>query len=201
MEEGGYKTLRAEVEGSVYKDKKSKFIAFAMPVSTRIDIDRYLETLRTQYPGASHYCYAWRLGTNVPEERTNDDGEPRQTAGAPILGQINSFGITNALLVVIRYYGGKKLGTGGLITAYRSAARSALEKSVIIYKEFESHLVLHFSYAQLHKILHEIKSHDGNIKEKNLDQKCRIVVSIGNSNLANFLKNISRLNGVRIEEV
>ncbi len=201
METTGFKTIKAQVEGGIFKDKGSKFIGYAIPVNTRIDTDRHLESIRLNQPGASHYCYAWRLGSNLPEERTNDDGEPRHTAGMPILGQLTSFGITNVLLVVIRYYGGKKLGTGGLINAYRSAARSALDQATIVFKEFESPIALKFSYEKLHKILHLIKIYGAEIREKELDQKCRIVLSLGKSKVASFSENISDMKDVRIEEL
>ena len=201
MKEGGYKTVKAEVAGTIFKEKGSKFIGFAIPISTRNNVAEHLEKVRAEQPGASHYCYAWRMGTQRIEERTYDDGEPRQTAGAPILGQITSFEITNILLVVIRYYGGKKLGTGGLINAYRTAARSALENSVIVHKEFECIFALHFSYELLHKILHHIKSHRGKIKEKEIDQQCRIVISLGDSKIASFSKNINQIKGVELEQL
>lgn len=199
METDGFKTIRAAVEGTPFKEKRSKFIGYAFPVDTRDDIDRNLAALHKKHSGASHYCYAWRLGANTPEERTNDDGEPRHTAGPPILGQITSFGITGILLVVIRFYGGKKLGTGGLIHAYRTAARSALDRATIVFKEFESSVALQFSYAQLHKILHLINQYDGKILERRLEQHCRILVSVGNSKLKSFSENIGKFKGVGIE--
>ena len=199
METKGFKTIRAAVEGNPFKDRGSKFIGFAFPVKTRDEIDRNLEALRLKHSGASHYCYAWRLGASIPEERSNDDGEPRHTAGTPILGQLASFGITDVLMLVIRYYGGKKLGAGGLINAYRTAARSALERATVVFKEFESHIALQFSYEQLHKILHLIKMCDGNILEQRLDRHCRIVVSVGNSQLASFSERIGRLKKISIE--
>ncbi|MEN8798212.1 MAG: YigZ family protein [Flavobacteriaceae bacterium] len=201
MEAEGFKTVKAEVEGAVFKDKGSKFVGYVFPVKNRTEIDRALESIRLKQPGASHYCYAWRLGTNIPEERTNDDGEPRHTAGMPILGQLTSFGTTDVLLVVIRYYGGKKLGTGGLINAYRTAARLVLEEAAIVFKEFESYIALEFNYEKLHKILHLIKLHAGEVREKKLDHKCRIILTIGNSKLASFSENIKSLKDVRIEEV
>jgi uncharacterized YigZ family protein len=200
MEAQGFKTIKAVVEGEVFKEKGSKFAGFAYPVNNQTEIDRILESIRLKQPGASHYCYAWRMGNNIPQERANDDGEPRHTAGTPILGQLTSFGLTNVLLVVIRLYGGKKLGTGGLINAYRTAARSALDKAAIIFKEHDTHMILEFGYEKLHKILHLIKLFGGNIQEQELDQKCRIVLSIGNSKLASFSENLKGIKGIRIVE-
>ena len=135
METDEYRTLEGTSEG-VYKEKGSKFIAIASPVGSVDEVKLQLDKLRKQYHDARHHCYAYRIGYEPIEFRQNDDGEPSGTAGKPILGQIQSFELTNTLVVVIRYFGGVKLGTGGLIQAYRTAARTSLENGKIITKRW-----------------------------------------------------------------
>ncbi len=132
-----YRTLQEESRG-LYKEKGSRFISIAVPVESAGDVKSQLESLRKQYHDARHHCYAYRLGEPPYEFRYNDDGEPSGTAGKPIFGQIQSFDLTNILIVVVRYFGGVKLGTGGLIQAYRSAAKEAIENGRIVTKDMES---------------------------------------------------------------
>jgi len=200
MEGEGYRTVRTAITGSTYKDKKSKFLGFVFPIKSREDIDLYLSELRSMHPAARHFCYAWRIGALKPEERANDDGEPHHTAGTPILGQITSFGLINVLVVVIRYFGGKKLGAGGLIRAYRSAARSALDEAELVYKEFESRLIISCRYAEMHKILRLIKLHNAHIEHQALDQISRFTVSVRKSELNLLTNSLNGLRDVTIEE-
>ena len=131
MESDTYLTIKAFSQG-LYKEKGSRFIAIAYPVSTQEEIKSILENIRKEHHSARHHCFAWMLGQNRDTFRVNDDGEPSGSAGKPILGQINSFSLTNILIVVVRYFGGKLLGVSGLINAYRSAAESALINAEII---------------------------------------------------------------------
>lgn len=147
-----FKTIEAPCEGFL-REKASKFHAFAFPVSCADDIEQRLSELQKVHPKATHHCYAWRLGTDGDSYRANDDGEPAGTAGRPILGQIDSFGLTNVLIVVVRYYGGTKLGASGLIAAYKDSAKDALEQANIIEKFIEEELDFQVSYNFLNALL------------------------------------------------
>jgi uncharacterized YigZ family protein len=147
-----YFTIAVPSEGE-YKEKGSKFIAFTYFVSDESSIKEKLEQLKKEHFKATHHCYAYRLGIDGKNYRANDDGEPSGTAGRPILGQIDSFGLTNVLIIVVRYYGGTKLGTSGLINAYREAAKNALEKSQKIEKIIESIIEVSISYNQLNEMM------------------------------------------------
>lgn len=152
-----YYTLGGTGEG-LYKEKGSKFLGFAFPVQTEEEIQENLDALRKQYHDARHYCYAFVLGTDGAQWRANDDGEPGHSAGDPILGQIRSHNLVNTLVVVIRYFGGTKLGVSGLINAYKTAAAEALDKAPILKKMVQKIYWLHFSYddtAELMRFLHE----------------------------------------------
>ena len=149
-----YKTLQETSQG-LYKEKGSKFIAIAAPTGSLDEVRLQLEMLRKQYHDARHHCYAYRLGEEPYEIRYNDDGEPSGTAGKPIFGQIQSFGLTNVLIVVVRYFGGVKLGTGGLIQAYKTAAKDAIENGKIITKIWTGKLEIRFNYLQMNDVIHQ----------------------------------------------
>ena len=154
-----YFTIAVPSEGE-YKEKGSKFIAFTYFVSDESSIKEKLEQLKKEHFKATHHCYAYRLGIDGKNYRANDDGEPSGTAGRPILGQIDSFGLTNVLIIVVRYYGGTKLGTSGLINAYREAAKNALEKSQKIEKIIESIIEVSISYNQLNEMMQFLKQYE-----------------------------------------
>src|SRR5680860_1427595 len=145
-----YKTIEQPVEG-YFKDKGSKFYAFAFPVNHENDIKEILTRIKKEHHSARHHCYAWRLGTEKITFRANDDGEPSSTAGKPILGQLQSFGVTNILIVVVRYFGGTLLGVSGLISAYRNAAANALNNADIQTKIIERYFDLQFTYNELNE--------------------------------------------------
>jgi uncharacterized YigZ family protein len=172
-----YRTLQEESKG-LYKEKGSRFIAVAVPVDSSDKVRMQLEILRKQYHDARHHCYAYRLGEPPYEFRYNDDGEPSGTAGKPIFGQIQSFELTNILIVVIRYFGGVKLGTGGLIQAYRSAARNALENGQVIIKTWNVTIEIRFDYSQMNEIMRIIKDDALRIITQDLKDKCRIILEI-----------------------
>ena len=143
-----YYTIESRTEG-LYKEKGSKFLAFAFPVSSEEDIKKFQEELRTKYYDARHHCFAWVLGLDNQRWRANDDGEPAHSAGDPILGQIRSFELTNVLIVVIRYFGGTKLGVGGLINAYKTASEEALTQAKKVEVFETKHLTVKFSYEDM----------------------------------------------------
>ncbi|HMB62556.1 MAG TPA: YigZ family protein, partial [Eudoraea sp.] len=152
-----YRTLRKTSDSALFKDKKSKFISCAFPITSEQQVKPILEKLRQKYPSASHFCYAWQLGIIEPSYRVNDDGEPKNTAGMPIFGQIQSFELTNVLVVVLRIFGGTKLGAGGLINAYRTAARMALEGSSIIERTLQQEFTLSFPYSEMDRVMRMIR--------------------------------------------
>lgn len=156
MIEDVFHTISGPSEG-YFKDKGSKFYAYAFPVKSPEEIQFHLDQVRKSHPKARHACYAWRLGVDGNQHRANDDGEPSGTAGRPILGQIDSFGVTDIFIVVIRYFGGTLLGTSGLIQAYRESAADALKNAEIIEKYISDHISLSFEYSQMSDVMNVMK--------------------------------------------
>ena len=144
-----YKTIAFPSEEILFKEKNSKFFGYAFRVTTEIEIKNHLEILRKKHFGAVHFCYAFQIGTDKIQFRANDDGEPSNSAGAPIYGQIQSFGLTNVLIVVVRFFGGVKLGVGGLISAYKTSAQMALESSEIVERTIDIHYIVSFDYKNM----------------------------------------------------
>ena len=157
-----YTTIAQGTEEILFKEKSSKFFGYAFPIQSEEEVKPIIDQLRKLHPHAVHYCYAYQIGTEKINFRANDDGEPSNTAGAPIYGQIQSFGLTNVLLVVVRIFGGIKLGVGGLITAYKTTAQLVLEEAEIIEKTIDIHFLISFDYKNMNKVMRVIK-------EKNLD--------------------------------
>lgn len=182
MENDVYRTLEGGSRG-LYKEKGSKFIAVATGVTTVDEVRQHLDTLRREFHDARHHCYAYRLGDEPYEFRYQDDGEPSGTAGKPIYGQIQSFELTDVLIVVIRYFGGIKLGTGGLITAYRAAARDAVENGSIVNKIRTSRLEILFDYVKMNDVMRIIKEENIRIVHQESELKCRILLEIRRGNM------------------
>lgn len=157
-----YTTIAQATEEILFKEKSSKFFGYAYPIESEEEVKPIIDHLRKQHPHAVHYCYAYQIGTEKISYRANDDGEPSNSAGAPIYGQIQSFGLTNVLLVVVRIFGGIKLGVGGLITAYKTTAQLVLEDAEIIEKTIDIHFLISFDYKNMNKVMRVIK-------EKKLD--------------------------------
>lgn len=157
-----YTTIAQATEEILFKEKSSKFFGYAFPIQSEEEVKPIIDQLRKLHPHAVHYCYAYQIGTEKISSRANDDGEPSNTAGAPIYGQIQSFGLTNVLLVVVRIFGGIKLGVGGLITAYKTTAQLVLEEAEIIEKTIDIHFLISFDYKNMNKVMRVIK-------EKKLD--------------------------------
>ncbi|KAF9657803.1 YigZ family protein [Tenacibaculum sp. ZH5_bin.1] len=173
-----YKTITKPSEETLFKDRNSKFFGYAFPVFTEEDIKERLEELRKQHHTARHHCYAWQLGTEKIRFRANDDGEPSNSAGQPIYGQIQSFDVTNILIVSVRYFGGTKLGVGGLINAYRASAQLALEASEIIEKTIDIHYKLKFGYDMMNKVQRIIKERNLDIINQKLELDCEYTISV-----------------------
>lgn len=172
-----YKTISKVSEG-LFKDKGSKFIAYAFPVKSEKDIKEILANLKKQFHDARHHCYAWALGNDGESIRANDDGEPSGTAGKPILGQIHSFELTNVLIVVIRYFGGTLLGAGGLINAYRSAARDALQNASIRKEFLKAVYEIRFPYTEMNNVMKILKEMDVEQFDKEFEMECKMKTRI-----------------------
>ena len=177
MEEDIYKTIDVAGEG-IYSEKRSKFLAFAIPVQTLDDVKCEVEAYQKKYYDARHVCYAYRLGERRELFRANDNGEPSGTAGKPILGQIDSRELTNVLVIVVRYFGGIKLGTSGLIVAYKAAAAEALDATEHVEKTINGEILLKFSYPLLNDVLRIVKEENPRIVEQIFDNECVVRLSI-----------------------
>ncbi|SFW47231.1 uncharacterized protein, YigZ family [Sinomicrobium oceani] len=177
-EKDTYKTITAPSKEVLFKDKNSKFFGYAFPVTSEEEIREHLETLRKKHHAARHWCYAWQVGTEDIQFRANDDGEPNNSAGMPIYGQLQSFEVTNILIVVVRYFGGVKLGVGGLINAYRTAAQMALEVSDIEERTVNVDYLLVFDYKNMNKVMRVIKEKNLDITDQKLELDCRITISV-----------------------
>ncbi len=190
-----YLTIQDKSEG-IYTEKRSKFLAFAHPVETIDEIKDLLTDYKKKYYDARHVCYAYMLGPERADFRANDDGEPSSTAGKPILGQINSRELTNILVVVIRYFGGVKLGTSGLIVAYREAAAEALSAATVIEKTIEETVTFTFPYMMMNSVMRVVKELNPRIVEQKYDETCTITLAIKRS-MAPMLE--ERLNKLAFE--
>ena len=157
-----YNTIAVASEEILFKEKNSKFFGYAFPITSEEELKPIIEVLRKKHPHAGHFCYAYQIGTDPISYRANDDGEPSNSAGMPIYGQLQSFDVTNTVVIVARLFGGTKLGVGGLISAYKTAAQLALESCEIIEKTIDIHYVISFDYKNMNKVMRVIK-------EKNLD--------------------------------
>ena len=195
-----YKSIKAPGEG-YFKDRGSKFFSFAYPVETEEEIKEILDLLRKEHHSARHHCYAWRLGRKDISYRANDDGEPSSTAGKPILGQLQSFDVTNVLVVVIRYFGGTLLGTSGLINAYKSAAASALENAEIITLTIDTVFRLTYSYNEMNEVMRILKHENMNIIDTRFEDICRLDFSVRESKAKKAEKLFGRFHGVKIEKI
>lgn len=187
-----YKTLKQRAEDT-YRDKGSKFFAYAYPVGTQEEIKAILDILHKEHYNATHCCYAWRLGFDGGQTRANDDGEPSSTAGKPILGAILSAELTNVLVVVVRYFGGTKLGVPGLIDAYRSSAEVVLESENIVEKDVEAIYSVEFSYIQMNDVMGAVKEYGARIVEQNFDNLSTMTLSIKKSLQGGFEKRTESL--------
>jgi uncharacterized YigZ family protein len=177
MQTDTYKTIGANSEG-VYKEKGSKFLAFAMPVFSIDDVKALIEHYRKTYYDARHVCFAYSLGPLREEYRVSDDGEPSGTAGRPIFGQINAFGLTNILVIVVRYFGGVLLGTGGLVTAYKSAAAIAIGAAEIIEKTIDIDFKVRFEVRFMNDVMRVVKSLGAQVVEQQYEMDCMMQLRI-----------------------
>lgn len=179
-EKDTYYSLKSNSEG-YYKEKGSKFLAFAFPVMDEDQIKEKLAELKKKYYDARHYCYAYIVGVEGQSFRANDDGEPGHSAGDPILGQIRSNNLTNTLIVVVRYFGGTKLGISGLINAYKNAAADAIANNSIVEKRILSEFTIQFEYIQLNEVMKLIKDYDLEILNQKMEMMCEMKLGVGRS--------------------
>ncbi|MGB1168888.1 MAG: IMPACT family protein [Flavobacteriaceae bacterium] len=194
-----YKTIIKPSEETLFKDKNSKFYGYAFPVITEESVKTCIDFLKKKHYDARHFCYAWQLGVESPRYRVNDDGEPNNSAGMPIYGQIQSFKLTNILVVSVRYFGGVKLGVGGLINAYKSSARLALESSQIEEKTIDVYFQLIFDYDLMSKVLRIIKENSIMIQNQKLEINCELMIAIRKSNAHKIVQNFKALYRVQIK--
>ena len=193
-----FRTIASSSEGS-YKEKGSKFLSFAFPVKNVDEINQILAQYRKQYYDARHICYAYMLGNAKNEWRANDDGEPSGTAGRPILGQINSFELTNVLVIVVRYFGGILLGTGGLITAYNEASRDALEQASIVEQTIDEIISIEFDYLLMNEVMRIVKEMSPQILDQSFDNMCAMKLAIRQSDAEKLKSKLENIIGVIIE--
>ncbi|MCK6607749.1 MAG: YigZ family protein [Flavobacterium sp.] len=196
-----YKTIDFPSEEVLLKEKNSKFFGYAFPVTTEEEIKEILERLRKEHFSARHWCYAYQIGTEKIQYRANDDGEPNNSAGMPIYGQIQSFEVTNVLVVVVRYFGGVKLGVGGLISAYKTAAQMALENATIVEKTINKHFIISFGYAHMNKVMRIIKEKNLQIVSQKMEMDCEIEISIRKKNVQNLLDTFENLYEIKLTEI
>lgn len=187
-----YKTIAAIAEGT-YSEKRSKFLAFALPVETVDEVKRYVAEYQKRYYDARHACYAYMLGAERTDFRANDNGEPSGTAGKPILGQINSYGLTNILIIVVRYFGGIKLGTSGLIVAYRQAAIEALENATIIEKTVDEDITFSFEFPMMNSVMKIVKDMNPQIISQGYDTDCTMTLRIRRGLMPQLRERLSKV--------
>lgn len=199
MKEDVYKTITNISEG-IYTEKRSKFIAIAVPVRTHEEIKTYLEQYQKKYYDARHLCYAYMLGHERKDFRANDNGEPSGTAGKPILGQINSNELTDILIMVVRYFGGIKLGTSGLIVAYRAAAAEAIAAAEIIEKTVDDDITVAFEYPFMNDIMRIVKEEEPEILEQSYDMDCLVTLRIRKSMMDRLRSRLEKVETARIIE-
>lgn len=195
-----YKTIETPSTETLFKEKGSKFFGYTFPVASEDDVKDCLEMLKKKHHTARHICYAYQLGIEKIKFRANDDGEPNNSAGLPIYGQIQSFNVTNVLVVSVRYFGGTKLGVGGLITAYKTSAQLALEASIILEKTINIQYQLIFNYDLMNAVQRIIKEKNIDIVKQQLEMNCLYVISVRKKEAAAIYKIFDNLYKVEIKK-
>ncbi|MCG9970256.1 IMPACT family protein [Christiangramia crocea] len=175
-----YQSITKPSPEVLFKDRNSKFFGYAFPIKSEEEANEHIDELKAKHHKARHWCYAWQLGKEEENfrYRANDDGEPSNSAGMPIYGQIQSFNLTNILIVVVRYFGGVKLGVGGLINAYKTSAQMALEESDIIKRTIDEVFVVKFDYPEMNKVMQVIKQNNLNVIDQKLEIDCKVFISV-----------------------
>lgn len=194
-----YKTITSQSDEILFKEKNSKFFGYAFPITSDNEIKSIIEDLQKKHFNAVHFCYAFQIGTKTPSYRANDDGEPSNSAGMPIYGQILSFGLTNVLIVIVRYFGGTKLGVGGLISAYKTAAQMTLEASCIETKTINIHFILLFDYKNINKVMRVIKEKKIQIIAQKMELDCEIEIAIREKEAQNVFETFNVMFEIKIK--
>ncbi|MDO4728168.1 MAG: YigZ family protein [Bacteroidota bacterium] len=193
-----YKTITENTKEVLFKEKNSKFFGYGFAVQNEEQVKMYLEQLRKIHFSARHHCYAYQIGTEQIQYRANDDGEPNGTAGLPIYGQIQSFEVTNILIVVVRYFGGTKLGVSGLITAYRETAKMVLEEAEIVEKTIDLELELRFDYALVNKVMRIVKEKNLQVTQMEMSLDCYLKLHIRKNDFNTIYTIFENIHGVQI---
>ena len=201
MERDTYKTITKPSEEVLFKDKNSKFFGYAFPVKTEEAVKQHIEDLKKQHHQARHWCYAYQIGTETITYRANDDGEPNNSAGMPIYGQIQSFDVTNVLIVVVRYFGGVKLGVGGLINAYKTGAQMALEASKIVTRTINIEYLISFDYKNMNKVMRVIKEKNLKVINQKLELDCQITISVRKKEAQTIFEIFDTIYEVKIKDL
>lgn len=196
-----YKTIEVAQGDALFKEKGSKFIGYVFPVKNEEEVKIHIEELKKKHHSARHWCYAWQLGVEEKSYRVNDDGEPNNSAGNPIYGQILSKDLTNVLVVVVRYFGGTKLGVGGLINAYKTTAKLILDEAVIVEKTVNVSFQLTFEYQDMDKVMRIIKENNLEILEQKMNLNCSFLIEIRKNNAAKILQLFNDLRCLKIQEI
>ena len=196
-----YKTITNAITNILHKEKNSKFFGFVYPVLNETDVKQYLEAVKKEHHAARHWCYAYQIGTSQRKFRVNDDGEPNNTAGMPIYGQIQSFDVTNTLIIVVRYFGGVKLGVGGLIQAYKTTAQLALESCKIVEKTINIEFSIAFEYKNMNTVMRVIKEKNLTIVHQQLELSCIIIIAVRKRLAETIFKIFDANYGVTIKEI
>lgn len=196
MEPDEYKTILEPSQG-IYKEKGSKFLAYAFPVYNEEVIKNHIDTLKKEYYDARHHCYAWQIGLNKEFFRANDDGEPSGTAGKPIHGQIMSNELSNILIVVVRYFGGIKLGTSGLIAAYKAAAADAISNATVVLKTVNDYYEVNFNYEAMNEVMRIIKDEQPAIINQNFNLRCSIMLHQRQRDIGYLISKLEEITSVK----
>jgi len=201
MASDSYLTIDKIIEPSIFKDRKSKFLGYAFPFDDLEQLKPIIEKLKKEHHNARHWCYGYRMGIEKIHERANDDGEPSNSAGMPILGQIKAKDLTNVLVVVVRYFGGVKLGVGGLMNAYKTAAQMVLDEVEIVEKIRTKELSVGFTYDDMNKVMRIIKEHQLDIKSQDLQAEGTIVLTIRLSDFEKIKALFEKIYTLKVKEL
>jgi uncharacterized YigZ family protein len=200
-EKDTYKTIELAVGDALFKEKGSKFIGYVFPIGSEDDVKIKISQLKKKHHAARHWCYAWQLGVEDVCYRVNDDGEPNNSAGNPIYGQILSKDVTNILVVVVRYFGGTKLGIGGLISAYKTTAKLILDEADIVEKTIDVFFRLIFEYQDMNKVMRIIKEQRINLIQQKMELSCDFLISVRKKNASKVEQLILDLRCVKVKEI
>lgn len=200
MEQDRYKTIEAAAE-AVSRDKGSRFLAYAYPVAAEEEVKEHVDALKKKHYDATHHCYAWRIGPQGEQSRANDDGEPSGTAGRPILGQILSADLTNILIVVVRYFGGTKLGVSGLISAYKESAREVIEAAEVVERTVDAYFSVTFSYLSMNGVMKVVKDLEPRVVSQQFDNVCQMELAIRDGQVKQLQERLEKCEGASVEYI